>query len=168
MSDYTPSLAGADDFHAVEGPEAEEDEEFLLPDIVFMDLCVESVPMRTPHPPVEPDEAPPLPAPEAPPEELPATGAPRPLAELADGDPTAERRLGEEASSTDHLMTHYPKNPYCRLCNIAKNTAMRVARQRDGRADDLIDPPKNPFEQLATDDVILAKGDDHTGIGIGG
>lgn len=64
----------------------------------------------------------------------------RPLADLAQGDPIEERRLREEATSIQHLMTHYPKNPYCRLCNIAKNTAMRIARQRDGRADDLVDP----------------------------
>ena len=33
---------------------------------------------------------------------------------------------------------------------------------------DKIDPPKQPFEQLATDDVILAKGSEHFGTGIGG
>ena len=28
--------------------------------------------------------------------------------------------------------------------------------------------PTKPFQQLATDDVIIAKGDDHVGIGVGG
>ena len=36
------------------------------------------------------------------------------------------------------------------------------------KADDLIDAPTKPFQQLATDDVIVAKGDDHVGIGVGG
>ena len=32
----------------------------------------------------------------------------------------------------------------------------------------MIDAPDTPFQQLATDDIILAKGDDHTGLGLGG
>ena len=45
---------------------------------------------------------------------------------------------------------------------------MRISHQPDGRSDDFVDPPKEPFEQLATDDVILAKGSEHAGRGIGG
>ena len=45
---------------------------------------------------------------------------------------------------------------------------MRIARKPDGKADDLLDPPKVAYEQLATDDVILAKGHEHAGTGIGG
>ena len=45
---------------------------------------------------------------------------------------------------------------------------MRVARKPDGKADDMIDAPTAPFQQLATDDVIMAKGDEHRGIGTGG
>ena len=32
----------------------------------------------------------------------------------------------------------------------------------------MLDPPKGPFEQLSTDDVIMAKGDDFVGKGTGG
>ena len=45
---------------------------------------------------------------------------------------------------------------------------MRVSRKPDGKSDDMLDPPKEPFEQLATDDVILAKGAEFQGTGLGG
>ena len=45
---------------------------------------------------------------------------------------------------------------------------MRVSRKPDGKADDMLDPPKEPFEQLASDDVILAKGAEFQGTGLGG
>ena len=90
------------------------------------------------------------------------------LVELGDGIPIKDEVLKKEATSLEHLLTHYPKNPYCPLCHIAKDTAMRVSHVKDGKSDDKIDPPKQPFEQLATDDVILAKGSEHFGTGIGG
>ena len=67
-----------------------------------------------------------------------------------------------------HILTHFPKNPFCPVCRIAKDTAMRVSHKPDAKSDDLIDPPQGPFEQLATDDVIMAKGWDSVGIGLGG
>ena len=98
------------------------------------------------------------------PEPAPAP-APVPPAE----DPrTKEERLRAEATSEEHLRTHFPKNPYCKICSVAKTTAARVARKPDTKADDKIDAPTKAFEQLATDDVIIAKGDDHVGIGVGG
>ena len=51
---------------------------------------------------------------------------------------------------------------------IAKDTSMRVSRKPDGKADDMLDPPKEPFEQLSTDDVILTKGAEFQGTGLGG
>ena len=90
------------------------------------------------------------------------------LVELGDGIPIKDEVLKKEATSLEHLLTHYPKNPYCPLCHIAKDIAMRVSHVKDGKSDDKIDPPKQPFEQLATDDVILAKGSEHFGTGIGG
>ena len=90
------------------------------------------------------------------------------LVELGDGVPFKDDVLKKEATSPQHWLTHYPKNPYCPLCHIAKDTAMRVSHIKDGKSDDGIDPPKQPFEQLATDDVILAKGSEHFGTGIGG
>ena len=35
-----------------------------------------------------------------------------PLADLADGEPPKEDVLRKEAESLEHLMTHYPKNPF--------------------------------------------------------
>ena len=112
-------------------------------------------------------EPPPIPPPEAPPVP-PHRDDEVPLAELADGEPSDERVLRAAANSPEHLRSHFPKNPFCRICAIAKNTAARVARKPDGRADDGIDNPTAPFQQLATDSVILAKGDEHAGIGVGG
>ena len=83
--------------------------------------------------------------------------------------PTSKaEELRAEATSERHLRTHFPKNPFCKICHIAKNTSMRVARKPDAKADDMIDAPTAPFQQLATDDVIMAKGDEHRGIGTGG
>ena len=79
-----------------------------------------------------------------------------PLADLADGEPPQEDALWEEAESPEHMLTHFPKNPFCRICNIAKNTSKKVAHKPDSKDDDYVDPPKEVFEQLATDDVILA------------
>ena len=90
------------------------------------------------------------------------------LVELGDGEPPKDEVLKQQATSPEHLRTHFPKNPYCPLCHIAKDTAMRVSHVKDGKADDFVDPPKQPLEQLATDDVILAKGSEHMGVGIGG
>ena len=86
----------------------------------------------------------------------------------ADDPRSKEERLRAEALSEEHLRTHFPKNPYCKSCSVAKTTSARVARKSDTKADDMIDAPTTPFEQLATDDIIIAKGDDHVGIGVGG
>ena len=91
-----------------------------------------------------------------------------PLADLADGEPLKDEVLKKEAESLEHMLTHFPKNPFCRICNVAKNTSRNVVRKPDSKDDDFIDPPKEVFEQLATDDVILAKGSEHMGVGIGG
>ena len=90
------------------------------------------------------------------------------LVELGDGEPPEDEVLKQQATSPEHLRTHFPKSPYCPLCHIAKDTAMRVSHDKDGKADDFVDPPKQPLEQLATDDVILAKGSEPMGVGIGG
>ena len=105
-----------------------------------------------PEPPREPE--PPLPPPAHPPPEEEAR--------------SKEERLRAEATSEKHLRTHFPKNPYCKICSVAKTTSARVAKKPDTKADDLVDAPTKPFQQLATDDVIIAKGDDHVGIGVGG
>ena len=105
-----------------------------------------------PEPPREPE--PPLPPPAHPPPE--------------EETRSREERLRGEAISEKHLRTHFPKNPYCKICSIAKTTSARVAKKPDTKADDLVDAPTKPFQQLATDDVIIAKGDDHVGIGVSG
>ena len=64
------------------------------------------------------------------------------LKDLADGDPTKERELRRAATAPEHLRSHFPKNPFCKICRIAKDTSMRVSRKPDGKADDMLDPPK--------------------------
>ena len=144
-SGYSPSFAGEDVARLAEVAEADSPEDAAAP--------------SSPHASV-PEGA----APSAPPHPLDD----KLLVELGDGIPIKDEVLKKEATSLEHLLTHYPKNPYCPLCHIAKDTAMRVSHIKDGKSDDKIDPPKQPFEQLATDDVILAKGSEHFGTGIGG
>ena len=91
------------------------------------------------------------------PEPAPAP-APAP-APPADDPRSKEEGLRAEALSEEHLRTNFPKNPYCKICSVAKTTSARVARKPDTKADDMTDAPTKPFEQLATDDVIIAKGD---------
>ena len=90
------------------------------------------------------------------------------MKDLADGDPTKERELKRAASAPEHLRSHFPKNPFCKICRIAKDTSIKVSRKPDGKADDMLDPPQEPFEQLARDDVILAKSAEFQGTGTGG
>ena len=85
-------------------------------------------------------------------------------ARIAD-DPTM---LKKAAFEEPHILTHYPKNPFCPVCQISKSTSKRVSRKPDVKDDDFIDPPKGPYEQLSTDDVIMAKGEDFAGKGVGG
>ena len=97
-----------------------------------------------------------------------AEGAPPELSKSDKPPPSKEEALRAEAVSAEHLRTHFPKNPFCKICTLAKTTSMRVSHKPDGKRDDMIDVPEAPFQQLATDDVILAKGDDHRGLGLGG
>ena len=85
-------------------------------------------------------------------------------ARIAD-DPTM---LKKAAFEEPHILTHYPKNSFCPVCQISKSTSKRISRKPDVKDDDFIDPPKGPYEQLSTDDVIMAKGEDFAGKGVGG
>ena len=146
VTEYTPSFADEDVARLAEVAEAESPDEPPAASSGSRDGLPESA------------------APSAPPKSLDD----KLLVELGDGVPFKDDVLKKEATSPQNLLTHYPKNPYCPLCHIAKDTAMRVSHVKDGKSDDGIDPPKEPFEQLATDDVILAKGSEHFGTGIGG
>ena len=143
MTEYTPSFADEDVARLAEVAEAESPDEPPAASSGSRDGLPEGG------------------APSAPPKSLDD----KLLVELGDGIPFKDDVLKKEATSPQHLLTHYPKNPYCPLCHIAKDTAMRVSHVKDGKSDDGIDPPKEPFEQLATDDVILAKGSEHFGTG---
>ena len=98
------------------------------------------------------EEAPEAPEPEPPREPEPPAPA-RPEEEAR----CKEDRLRAEALSEKHLRTHFPKNPYCKICSVAKTTSARVAKKPDTKADLLMLPPN------LSDDVIIAKGDDHVG-----
>lgn len=64
-----------------------------------------------------------------------ASGAPKdkdhplddvPLGDLADGEPLKNHVFNKKAESPEHMLTHFPKNPFCRICNLAKNTSRDV------------------------------------------
>ena len=97
-------------------------------------------------------------------EEAPPPEDELPLIALGDGGPTHATALKEQAKSPKHMRSHFPKNPFCKVCSISA----RVARKKDARSDDKVDVPTAPFQQLATDSVILAMGDEHLGVGFGG
>ena len=101
-------------------------------------------------------------------EEAPPPEDELPLIAFGDGDPTHDNALKEQAKSPEHLRSHFPKNPFCKVCSISKTTSARVAHKKDARSDDKVDVPTAPFQQLATDSVILAMGDEHLGVGFGG
>ena len=83
-----------------------------------------------PGPPREPEPPAPAPAP-APPEED----------REMQGRPSARRGPLQK-----HLRTHFPRNPYCKICSVAKTTSARVAKKPDTKADDLVDAPTEPFQ----------------------
>ena len=60
------------------------------------------------------------------------------------------------------------KDAVCPICQISKSTSKRVSHKHDVKDDDFLDPPKGPYEQLSTDNVIMARGEDFAGKGVGG
>ena len=144
-SGYIPSFAGEDVARMAEVAEADPPSDAAAPSSPHVDVPEGAAPSAPSHPLDD-----------------------KLLVELGDGIPIKDEVLKKEATSLEHLLTHYPKNPYCPLCRVAKDTAMRVFHVKDGKSDDKVDPPKQLFEQLATDDVIFAKGSEHFGTGIGG
>ena len=124
-------------------PEEEKEQLNALIDDVVQEIKVASsrrnekpaVPALEERPPAEPPDTPPVPPPVgAPP--VPAPAVPehpddeRRLVDFAEGGELRdEPRLRAEDSSPEHQRTHFPKNPFCKICNIAKNASMRVARK---------------------------------------
>ena len=146
---YEPTEIGSDD-----------EDVAMVESYAFAERVRDELFGRAEEPPEAPEPAPPQePEPPLPPPAIPPPG---------EDDRSREERLRAEATSEKHLRTHFPKNPYCKICSVAKTTSARVAKKPDTKADDHIDAPTKPFQQLATDDVIIAKGDDHVGIGVGG
>ena len=72
-----------------------------------------------------------------------------------------ERRLRREAVSDRHLRLHYPKNPYCRICQDVKAYA-RQARRRDPQT---IDQALHFGDQLLTDHVVILNEEGHSEAG---
>ena len=117
------------------------------------------------RPPAKPPDPPPAP----PPAEVPPAPAP-----AVPEHPHAERRLVDFAEAGEpgfgpkpvHRNTNGLTSP--RIPSARSATSLRTPQcVSPGNRGDLLNAP-NPYQQLATDSVILAKGDEHTGIGIGG
>ena len=83
--------------------------------------------------------------------------APDPAQPLADAEAQerSRRDLKAEALSIQHLMTHWPKNPYCWVCQQAK--AVNVPHRRGAMAKNGKPPIK--FGQAVTMGTIVARGD---------
>ena len=69
-------------------------------------------------------------------EEAPPPEDELPLIAFGDGDPTHDTALKEQAKSPEHMRSHFPKNPFCKVCSISKTTSARVAHKKDARSED--------------------------------
>ena len=96
---------------------------------------------------------------------VPPPPAPHPQAPIRE---TEEQRLRREAVSVEHMRSHFPKNHFCKICYITKNTSMSIARKPGNRSDRQLPDVKKKLQQLETEDVVLCKGDSHRGKGHGG
>ena len=67
----------------------------------------------------------------------------------------ADHSLKAKAVSIDHLLTHFPKNPYCSACQRAK--VQNKPAMRQGPPDEE-DRPKDFGDQVTADHVIVAQG----------
>ena len=151
-------------------PEEEKEQLNALTDDVVQEIKVASfmrnkkpaMPAPEERPPAEPPDPPPVPPPAgAPPaphllEHLlhPHQWCPNILMTSADlsvlqkgGELRDEPRLWAGASSPEHQRTHFPENPFCKICNIAKNTSMRVARKPGGGVTIFSTHPPLPTER---------------------
>ena len=123
-----------------------------------------------------PTAAQPAPAPAEPAQVAPAVQQQPAPAEPAQAAPavqpqgreSAEDRQRREARSVEHMRSHYPANPFCEVCRIAKTKSTAIARKPGGAADKQLDPPKEPKQHMHVDDVIVAKGDGNRGKSAGG
>jgi len=61
-----------------------------------------------------------------------------------------------EAQSKRHLMSHFPHNPLCEVCQRAHLHQKRFARSTE-REDDGLDKVTEPRTLISTDSVIIAK-----------
>ena len=68
------------------------------------------------------------------------------LAGLAPNERKKILILKDEVISPKHLRSHFPKNPWCRLFQIAKTTFMWVSHQPDGKG---TGPPNRSWGQGA-------------------
>jgi hypothetical protein len=73
--------------------------------------------------------------------------------------------LKAKAVSIDHLLTHFPKNPYCSACQRAKVQSKPAMRQGPPDEDER---PQNFGDQVTADHMIVAQGGNPLEAGPGG
>ena len=95
-SGYSPSFAGEDVARLAEVAEADPPGEEAAPSSAHADVPEGAAQPSAPSHPLD-DKM---------------------LVELGDGIPIKDEVLKKEATSQEHLLTHYPKNPYCPLFHI--------------------------------------------------
>ena len=104
-----------------------------------------------------------LPAPVAPAEDVPEPAAPEAPADVvadpAPPDPE-DQSLRDRALSLQHLMTHYPKNPYCPSCARAR---LRHAPTGRGHAGWRVVQAKRFGDVITCDHIIEKRGDSDPG-----
>ena len=103
---------------------------------------------------VEPPASVPEPA-DAPASSSVAPAPPPSVAEAPKEAPSHIERVRIEASSQQHQLSHFPKNPFCDICNQAKLYAKRVRSKRIEPID--LPEPAAFGQQLALDHLIVHK-----------
>ena len=56
-----------------------------------------------------------------------------------------------DALSVEHFMTHFPKNPLCDICNLARLYSKRIRAHRIADPEEDIEEPEKFGEQIACD-----------------
>ena len=83
-------------------------------------------------------------------------------------DVSATERLKLEAKSLEHQVSHFPKNPFCSICSIARMTSARVDHTGKKDKTDNLPIPESFGKMLMADNIIVAQEEEDAGKGAAG
>jgi hypothetical protein len=83
-------------------------------------------------------------------------GLPAPEPEEDEISISNREKLKAEATSLNHLVSHFPKNPFCETCKIAKMTSARIDHKAKKDDESGLPIPEGFGHIIVADTVILA------------